>query len=235
MSERVPAYTADQVRAAEAPLLAAGEPLMARAAAALAAIVREEMTDAASARILVLAGSGDNGGDAMLAAASLLEGDEVDIAEVDVLRVGTRAHEGGVTAATGAGARLIDVTALEALESYDLVIDGILGIGTSGDPTLRGTARVAVEALLPAVRAGETRVIAADLPSGLHPDTGATADEFVLPADVTVTFGALKAGLARGRGPALAGRVVLVDLGLGPRLAGEKPAVAASVSRILAG
>ena len=63
-----------QVRAAEAPLLAAGEPLMRRAAAALAAIVREELADAVNPRILVLVGSGDNGGDAMFAAALLARG-----------------------------------------------------------------------------------------------------------------------------------------------------------------
>ena len=46
-------------------------------------------------------------------------------------------------------------------------------------------------------------MIAVDLPSGLHPDTGLTADDVVLPAAVTVTFGAVKAGLVRGRGPSL--------------------------------
>ena len=220
MTERVPAYTAAQVRAAELPLLAAGEPLMDRAAAALAAVIREEIPDAStssatgtgsatgagsatgSPRILVLAGSGDNGGDALLAAATSLAATPV---EVDVLCVGSRVHERGLAAATAAGARVVEATTLEALEPYDLVVDGILGIGTGGDPALRGAARAAVEALLPAVRAGHTRVIAVDLPSGLHPDTGLTADDVVLPADVTVTFGAVKAGLVRGearaRGP----------------------------------
>ena len=61
-----------------------------------------------------------------------------------------------------------------------------------------------VEALLPAVRAGRPRVIAVDLPSGLHPDDG-TSDDVVLPASVTVTFGAVKAGLVAGSGAELAG------------------------------
>ena len=234
MTERVPAYTAAQVRAAERPLIDAGEPLMERAAAALAAVIREEVAGAStssatgnrsatgtgtatgSPRILVLAGSGDNGGDALLAGAAL-----ADTIEVEVLRVGSRVHERGQAAAIAAGARVVEATTLEALEPYDLVVDGILGIGTGGDPALRGTARSAVEALLPAVRAGATRVIAVDLPSGLHPDTGVTADDVVLPADVTVTFGAVKAGLVRGRGPQLAGRIILVDLGLRPALSGD--------------
>jgi NAD(P)H-hydrate repair Nnr-like enzyme with NAD(P)H-hydrate epimerase domain len=50
VTSRVPTFTATQVRAAERPLLEAGEPLMLRAASALAAIVRERLQDAASPR-----------------------------------------------------------------------------------------------------------------------------------------------------------------------------------------
>jgi hypothetical protein len=73
--------------------------------------------------------------------------------------------------------------------------------------------------------------VAVDLPSGLDPDDG-TADAAVLPADVTVTFGALKAGLVRGQGPELSGRVHLVDLGLDPFLLRAHPAVTAALEVI---
>lgn len=240
---RVPVYTVEQVRIAESPLLAAGQPLMARAAAALAAVVRGAYHDGHDAvasetaprvlptahakHLLVLAGSGDNGGDALYAAA-LLAG-EVD---VDVLTVGVRVHEAGLAAALGAGARRVELPAVqEAATDYDLIVDGILGIGAV-DPALRGNARAAVEALLPAVRAGRSQVIAVDLPSGLQPDTGA-AGNAVLPASVTVTFGAVKAGLVRGRGPELVGELVLADIGLGPELEGFRPVGEATVSRIV--
>jgi len=202
---RVPTYSAAQVRSAEAPLLGAGEPLMARASAALADVVLGLLpTTPARPRVLVLAGSGDNGGDALFAAARLTER-----ADVDIVLTGTRAHPDALAAATAAGAVPHDpvVTA-----DYDLVVDGILGIGTGGNPALRGTARAVVSALLPAVRSGRTRVVAVDLPSGLQPDTGDTADDIVLPASVTVTFGAVKTGLAAA--PELTGDIVLVDLGL---------------------
>jgi hydroxyethylthiazole kinase-like uncharacterized protein yjeF len=236
-------FTVDQVRAAEAPLLAAGVPLMARAAAALAQVARAEFdrahngTDAAPPRglptvharhVLVLAGSGDNGGDALYAAALLSE----DI-DVDVLTVGARVHEPGLATALGAGARRVELPAVrEASGDYDLILDGILGIGAAADPALRGTAREVVQALLPAVTAGRSRVIAVDLPSGLHPDTGA-AGEVVLPASLTVVFGAVKAGLVRGRGPELAGEIVLADIGLGPELDGFRPLAQADVSRVV--
>ena len=232
----VPAYTADQVRAAERPLLEAGEPLMRRAAAALATLVQalidEELDERPDTpvRVLVLAGSGDNGGDALFAASALQR------AEVHVLSTGSRVHEEALATALAEGAELVELADVRGVEPlYDLVLDGILGIGTGADPGLRGPARAAVETLLPAVREAGTRVIAVDLPSGLQPDDGSTADDAVLPASVTVTFGAVKAGLTRGRGPELAGDVVLVDLGFGDGLADDPAVAEASVSRIIEG
>ncbi|MFB8147394.1 NAD(P)H-hydrate epimerase [Microbacterium sp. NPDC056003] len=230
MTVRVPAYTAAQVRAAERPLLDAGQPLMRRAATALAGVIGERLTDASAPHALVIAGSGDNGGDALYAASELGEG-----VEVDVLAVGSRVHHDGLVAAVEAGARQVSVdeaVAVAAASGYTVVVDGILGIGTSPDPALRGAAREAVSRLLDAMGDGMPRTVAVDLPSGLQPDTG-VADDIVLPAAVTVTFGAVKAGLVVGRGPDLCGDLVLVDLGLGPGLADEKPAGEASVTRIL--
>ena len=79
------------------------------------------------------------------------------------------------------------------------IIDGLMGNPKKPVLAVMGGAKVSdkiavVEALLPAVVAGRVRVVAADVPSGLHPDTG-EADAAVLPAHVTVTFGAVKAGL----------------------------------------
>jgi hydroxyethylthiazole kinase-like uncharacterized protein yjeF len=228
VSRTVPLYTAAQVRDAERPLLDAGEPLMRRAAAALAALAREELTDAATPRILVLAGSGDNGGEALYAAAELAA-----VADVDVIAVGSRVHEDALAAALRAGARRVAPEDAVVLASgADLVLDGILGIGASSAPALRGTAREVVSRLLSLPRARRPRTIAVDLPSGLHPDTG-EADDVVLPAAVTVTFGAVKAGLVAGRGRELSGRVVLVDLGLESGLASAVPAGEASVSRVV--
>ena len=180
--------------------------------------------------MLVLVGSGDNGGDALFAAADLAEIDDV---EVDLLLTSDRAHVEALGAAVAAGARKVDLPEVVAAASdYELVLDGILGIGASADPALRGTARTVVEALLPAVRAGKPRVIAVDLPSGLQPDAG-TSDGVVLPASVTVTFGAVKAGLVTGSGAELAGSIVLVDIGLGPALADAEPAGEASVDAVV--
>ncbi|WP_309129743.1 NAD(P)H-hydrate epimerase [Microbacterium sp.] len=198
MATTVPTFTASQVRAAEAPLLAAGIPLMRRAADALAEVIAEH----APTRMLVLAGAGDNGGDALFAAASIAASG----IQVDILHTSDRVHDEALRAATDAGATSVRLEETDPA-AYDLVIDGILGIGARG--ALRGTARDAVTALLPA----SSRVIAVDLPSGLDPDTG-EADDIVLPATTTITFGAVKVGLARREGPRLSSRIVFVELGL---------------------
>lgn len=221
--ERVAAYTADAVRAAEAPRLAEGHPLMRWAASALAEIAAVESAQAPGP-VLVLVGAGDNGGDALYAAAELARGPE----RVDVVLVRDRVHRAALDAAVAAGARVLPASEVCArVGDYVLVLDGILGIGRLTDRRLRGGSRAIVECIL-ALPSGRPRVIAVDVPSGLDPDEG-TADAAVLPADLTVTFGALKAGLVRGRGPELAGRVHLVDLGLDPFLRRAHPAVTAAL------
>jgi hydroxyethylthiazole kinase-like uncharacterized protein yjeF len=213
-------YSAEQIRAAEAPHLAAGEPLMARAAAALADVVREVLRarDADPGRVLLLVGSGDNGGDALFAGATLArEGCAVSIIEtVD------RTHPEGLAAARGAGA--VSVTEpVGAAASVDVIVDGTLGTGSAASPALRGRARDIVAALRE--RPCRAAVVAVDLPSGIQPDDGSVPDPTVLPADITVTFGGYKAGLLRGRGAELAGDVRLVDIGIGDELAGMTPIV----------
>jgi hydroxyethylthiazole kinase-like uncharacterized protein yjeF len=220
-------YSAAQVRAAEAPHLAAGEPLMRRAAAALASVIRRELAeaDARLGPVVLLIGSGDNGGDALFAGAELAAGG----VEVTALPTSERMHTAGRRAASDAGVRLVELgdadAASSALESAAVVVDGILGTGTSSAPALRGMARELVEAAAPLVARLRIPVIAVDLPSGIHPDDGTVPDPTVLPATVTVTFGAVKAGLLLSPAADYAGRVELIDLGLGDQLATMTPLI----------
>ncbi|MEQ6898396.1 NAD(P)H-hydrate epimerase [Microbacterium sp. KR10-403] len=214
-------YSAQQIRDAEAPHLTAGEPLMARAAAALADAVREVLVgrDAARGRILLLVGSGNNGGDALFAGASLAR----DGHEVSIVELGSRTHAEGLHAALEAGARVV---ADAAAVSADVIVDGILGTGAAATPALRGRARAVVASLLPALSGRDAAaVVAVDIPSGIDPDDGSVPDPTVLPADVTVTFGGYKTGLLRGDAVRLAGDVRLVDIGIGDDLAAMTPVV----------
>lgn len=210
------AYTAAQIREAERPLLEAGVPLMQRAAAALAEqvgqILRERSSSSDSGRVLLIVGSGNNGGDALYAGADLAgRGDDVDI-----VRTSERVHDAGFQAALEAGAGTVDPAAVDAerVAEYDAIVDAIIGTGTRS-AALRGVARELVERILPALASEQRpRVVACDLPSGIDPDTGEVPDEAVLPADVTVTFGAAKTGLLRDPASRLVGKLVVADIGL---------------------
>ena len=217
-------YTAAQVREAETPFLDRGVPLMARASAALArevsALLVEQRGGVAGAAVLVVAGSGSNGGDALHAAA-LLAGLG---ATVSILPTTARMHREGLEAALAAGAGLRpldeDPSVLaELARGADVILDGILGTGSAGAPMLRGRARDVVTALLPVVGGRSTSarrplVVAVDLPSGIGVDDGSVPDPTVLRADLTVTFGGVKAGLVAAPAAEYAGRIVVVDIGI---------------------
>ncbi|TPW73770.1 NAD(P)H-hydrate epimerase [Schumannella sp. 10F1B-5-1] len=218
-------WSAEQIRAAERPLLDAGEPLMRRAAAALAAVVREQLSEPGG-RVVLLAGSGNNGGDGLFAAAELAR----DGVAVTIVPTGSRLHDAGLTAAVEAGAEFDRAAAAHPRDWVDsvgpdaLLLDAMLGIGAPA-AGLRGAAHDVASALLPRVTerdAQRLRVVAVDVPSGIGVDDGAAPDDGVLlPATITVTFGAMKAGLLRQPGASLAGEVRLIDLGLAPHLRGS--------------
>ncbi|HEY2298748.1 MAG TPA: NAD(P)H-hydrate dehydratase [Jatrophihabitans sp.] len=195
-------YTVEQVRDAEAQLMARlpEGALMQRAAGALAVHCADLLDAVYGARVTLLVGAGNNGGDALYAGARLAaRGARVTA----LLLAPDRAHAGGLAALVRAGGRTVD--AGPAQVPADLVVDGILGIGGSGG------LRPAAAALAAAARGSLT--VAVDLPSGVDADTGAVDGEAVH-ADVTVTFGALKAGSVVAPGTDLAGQVRLVDIGL---------------------
>lgn len=233
-------YTAAQIVEAEAPLLAADVPLMARAAKALAQITADEADELAlpmkGPQVLMLIGAGNNGGDALYAASHL----ERTGLRVGLVSVASRTHEGGLKAALEAGATLlVDVgaereeaaeAAGEAAQTAGIVVDAILGTGSAGRAKLRDTPKAVVDAVKTIQERRESDgdplvVVAADVPSGLDPDTGVAHLPSILPATVTATFGACKAGLLLEDGPAFAGEVVEVDIGLKENLTGVVPKV----------
>jgi hydroxyethylthiazole kinase-like uncharacterized protein yjeF len=163
---------------------------------------------------VVLAGSGDNGGDALYAGASLARRG----ARVLAVAAGTRVHEAGAGALRATGGRVTEPSdpGLPAtMNAADLVLDGLLGIGGRGG--LREP-QAALAALAEVARTGGARVVAVDLPSGVDADTGEVAGAAVR-ADVTVTFGTWKTGLLVDPGAGHAGLAQLVDIGLAPCLA----------------
>jgi ADP-dependent NAD(P)H-hydrate dehydratase / NAD(P)H-hydrate epimerase len=212
------AYTVEQVRESEAALMATvpDGALMQRAAAGLATVCADLLGAVYGSRLLVLAGSGANGGDALFAAARLAGRG----ARVEALLLSESAHEAGLAAFLRAGGVVVDSPG-----DCDLVLDGIVGIGGRGGLKERAAGLVAQLA---------APVVAVDIPSGVEVDSGELTGAHV-EAAVTVTFGTHKIGLLVDPAADAAGTVELVDIGLGPYL-GE-PAVEAlqlrDVSRLL--
>lgn len=190
-----------QIRAAEAELMKTLPPgqLMQRAATGLAVACARRLVTVYGSRVVLLVGSGNNGADALWAGVQLLRRGAV----VTAVLTGDPVAD-ALAAFRAAGGRVGDA---DALETADLVLDGMVGIGGSG-PLRGAAARLDVE--------GE-HVVAVDVPSGVDADTGAVNGAAVR-AGMTVTFGTGKPGLYVGAGRAHAGQVELVDIGLAPYL-----------------
>ncbi len=180
--------------------------LMQRAAAGLAAACADVLGRVYGSRVVLLVGSGDNGGDALYAGARLARRGAGVRA---VLLTPGRAHAGGLAALRRAGGSVVSDAggAVELVEQADLVVDGIVGIGGKGG--LRENAVPLAEA----ARRGRGVVVAVDLPSGVDADTGEVRGAAVR-ADVTVTFGAYKPGLLIDPAREYAGVVRFVGIGL---------------------
>ncbi len=206
------AHQVRKVRAAEQALMAKVPPgaLMQRAAAGLASVSAGLVGKVPGTAVVVLAGSGDNGGDALYAAARLARRG----AAVLAVTAGSRVHEQGAAALRDAGGRLAspdDAAVPAALGAAGLILDGLLGIGGHGGLREPQASLAGLAARSPAV------VVAVDLPSGVDADTG-VVEGAAIQADVTVTFGTLKPGLLIDPGARHAGVVELIDIGLGPYL-----------------
>ena len=204
------AHDVETVRAAEAQLMAQLPPgaLMQRAAAGLAATCSRILGRVYGRRVVLLVGSGDNGGDALFAGAALARRGAV----VSAVLLGSHAHVAGLAALRAAGGRAepLGTQSRAALADADLVLDGIVGIGGKG--ALRPDAEQALAAV-----PDDAVVVAVDVPSGVDADTGVVEGAAVR-ADVTVTFGTWKPGLLVDPGAEYTGAAELVDIGLGPHL-----------------
>ncbi|MEU3980260.1 NAD(P)H-hydrate dehydratase [Streptomyces sp. NPDC026672] len=201
------AYSVETVRNAERELMARlpDGALMQRAAAGLAAACADLLGRVYGSRVVLLVGSGDNGGDTLYAGARLARrGAGVGA----VLLAPERTHPGGLAALRRAGGTVVASGAAEdAVARADLVLDGIVGIGG------RGGLRADAVPLADAARRSRAAVVAVDLPSGVEADSGEVLGAAVR-ADLTVTFGTHKPGLLVDPAREHAGSVRLVDIGL---------------------
>jgi len=201
--------------------------LMENAGRGLAIVTAAETRRCNASEVVVVVARGNNGGDGLVAARHLRR-------EGIPVRVFLAAEEGSFAPDSDPGrnlraVRFLGIPILEiagpgalagagrAMEARTLVVDAVLGTG------LEGPVRGHLEAVLGWMRSCGRPVVAADLPSGLDADTGEELGP--VPACVaTATFLALKAGLTKGRGPHLAGRITVCDIGVPVEAVAPAPA-----------
>jgi len=194
--------TAAQCRALDAAVIdglgVPGIALMELASHGVARVVLQQLGDATE-RVLVVCGAGNNGGDGYAVARWLaLDGVDVSIWALDSPRTADALTMR--SAAQRLGLRFVD-----APGQPTLIVDAIFGTGLAREIT--GRYAQAIEAL----QKLDAKVVAVDLPSGVHADTGAVLG-VALPAQLTVSFGRLKQAFF-SPGASLCGDVQLVDIG----------------------
>lgn len=202
---RVPVVTAEEMRAWDVRAvqeLGIPEPVLMESAGRAAAAAIHRLYP--EGRVVCAEGSGNNGGDARVAARTLRAWRR----DVILVRIGARAPDPGLL--HGWDVDSIDAGGMvDAFRGASVIVDGLLGTGATGAP--RGAYADAIAAMNGAGRP----IVALDGPSGVDLTTGA-ADGVAIRAEVTVTFGAPKRGLLRFPGRALAGRILAVEIGFPP-------------------
>ncbi len=210
----LPLYSASQVRAFDQraidTLPIAGIELMRRAGAAAFELLRERWPRAE--HLAILCGPGNNGGDgyvvATLAREAGLAVSLISLVEPERLR---GAAQEAMAAWRESGGTLITEGEAVGRLSPDLWVDGLLGTGLER-PLDEGYARVVTQ-----VNASPAPVLALDIPSGLHADTGQVLG-VAMEAELTLSFIAAKLGLYVGRAADHCGEVQLAGLGLPERI-----------------
>jgi NAD(P)H-hydrate epimerase len=194
--------------------------LMERAGRAVARAAQDIAGGAYGRRAVVVCGSGNNGGDGLVAARHL---ERAGLGVAAVLIAGPSSFAGPAAEnfrrfhASGGRWRTLGegspgmVGLRRELSRADVAIDAMFGTGFHGPAA--GTAAAAIEA----VNASAAAVVAVDIPSGVDGESGAVAGP-AIEADTTVTFGALKPGVAFYPGAAFAGEVLVADIGFPPDL-----------------
>jgi hydroxyethylthiazole kinase-like uncharacterized protein yjeF len=194
---------------------AAGQPLMERAGHAAATVARD-MLEASVPRVLVLAGPGNNGGDALVVARWLkawffdvtvaFHGDESRLSADATAALRLWRESGGTTRRDWPDGG-----------PWGIVVDGLFGIGLAR--AVEGVPAQWIER----ANAARAPILALDVPSGLNADTG-VAYAPTIRARRTATFLALKPGLLTADGPDHCGAVSVhaLEVGLGEQLPGRR-------------
>ncbi len=165
-------------------------------------------------RFIILAGKGNNGGDAYVVARFLSQKTSIQVKVFSICQIDELAGDAKLNAEKLQGNISCEFRKdLKAgdFQYGDVIIDGLLGTGISG------RLRPPCENWIEIVNSRNLPVVSLDIPSGLNCDDGSIAG-FAIRADLTITIGLPKKGMIVGNGPSLCGRIRCVDIGIPPVL-----------------
>ena len=182
--------------------------LMENAGAAAANAVKK---NGASGKVIIIAGRGNNGGDAFVAARHLsdydttviLLGRKEDIKTPDALHNWNALEETSITLVQVTDAKMLDQ---HTIMKASVIIDGIFGTGIKG--TLKEPESTAIDL----INNSDAFVIAVDVPSGFDPDGGKF--EKAVKADLTLTFHKMKTGMMKKGADKYTGDIQVIDIGI---------------------
>jgi len=184
--------------------------MMENAGAAAVRCLVDKVGDVSSKKVLVFAGLGNNGGDALVisrhlagygAAVTLVLLGSQDKIKTEESRWNWQLLE------KMSSVRLITGDTPQYSFDVDVIVDGILGTGISG------TIREPYASAISFINKSKAFKLAVDVPSGLDPDTGNTAN-ICVKADITVTFHKMKTGMPKRKD--MCGQIFVEKIGIPP-------------------
>ena len=175
--------------------------------------------------VVVLAGKGNNGGDAWVAARVLARQFDMDVTLYSVCKIddlaGDAKHHAEIAAHVVDAEEGVEELPPKALAAGTVIVDGLLGTGLKGAP------KGAYRRIIQQVNQSGLPVVALDIPSGLDADTGEGKN--AIQADMTVTMCFPKQGLFLQDGPAVCGRLAVTGIGLPEDLMEEAESVGEAI------
>jgi ADP-dependent NAD(P)H-hydrate dehydratase / NAD(P)H-hydrate epimerase len=190
--------------------------LMERAGMGIVSSLEDRWGSVRGKTVTIVCGKGNNGGDGFVAA-RLLHRHQAKVRVLALASLKELSHDAATmykrfvrsVGKSSVYPYTSKTQAQELLQDSDILIDALLGTGLSS-PVADRYAEV-----IDSINATHRPVVAVDLPSGLHADTGTVLGRAVC-ASLTVTFGLPKLGLYQGQGIDHTGEVAIVDIGIPP-------------------
>tara|TARA_Y100001960_G_scaffold241305_1_gene255004 strand:+ start:1846 stop:2517 length:672 start_codon:yes stop_codon:yes gene_type:complete len=194
--------------------------LMENAGLQLANIIQKQYSKNKSKNILIVCGSGNNGGDGLVCARHLIQfADEITIC---LLNINGKLKTNEIKKNWNLIRGIKKIKKMEIFQNKnftkefeneinksDIIIDALFGTG------LHGKLNNQVAFVMNQINKSEKSIVAVDIPSGLNPLDGSIANDVII-AELTVTFHKSKTGLLQR--DEITGEIITVDIGIPPEL-----------------